>query len=61
MQLESREEWFTYLHNEAHSKYKRIHFWRYRDQPVSIMKTTLLTLFRGIVAAYCENHTKHVG
>jgi hypothetical protein len=57
----SREEWFAYLHNEAYQKYKRIHFLRHTEQPVPIMKTTLLKLLKGMVGVYFENLTKHIG
>jgi len=61
MRINSREEWFAYLHYEAYPKYKRIHFLRHTEQPVSIMKTILLTLLKGMVGVYFENLTKHIG
>jgi hypothetical protein len=48
MRINRREEWFAYLHNEAYPIYKRIHFLRHTEQHVSIMKTILLTLLKGM-------------
>jgi len=59
--VNSREEWFAYLHNEAYPKYKRIHFPCHTEQPVFIMKAILLTLLRGMVGVYFVNLTKHIG
>jgi hypothetical protein len=61
MWLNSRKEWFAYLHNEAYPKYKRIHFLRHTEQPVSIMKAILLKLLKGMVGVYFANLTKHIG
>jgi hypothetical protein len=59
--LNSREEWFAYLHNESYPKYKRIHFLRHTQEPVSFIKIVLLTLLKGMVGVYFKNPTKHIG